>query len=56
MFTAKGCNNRIERVRERFLRLIFIDYETLLYNMVSTVDEKTIRQRCIKVLLTEVYK
>ena len=56
MFTAKGCNNRIERVHESFLRLIFNDYETLLYNMISTIDEKTVRQRCIKVLLTEVFK
>ena len=56
MFTSKGCNKRLDRKHERFLRLIFNDYESSFYDMVSTLNEKTIHQRCIDDFLSEVYK
>ena len=56
MFTSKGCNKKINRTHERSLRLILNDYELSFYDMISTLNEKTIHQRCINVLLTEVYK
>ena len=52
MFTSVGCNKRTERIHERPLRLILTDYESF-YDMLSNLNEKTIYQRCIKVLLTE---
>ena len=56
MFTSKGCNKRINRIHERSLRLILSDYEPSFDDMLSTLNEKTIHQCCINVLLTEVYK
>ena len=49
MFTSTGCNKRIERIPLN-------DYESSFYDMLSTLNEKTIQQRCINVLLTAVYK
>ena len=37
------------------VRLIFNDYESSFYCVLSTLNEKIIHQRCINVLLTEVY-
>ena len=56
MFTSKSCNKRIDRIHELLLRLILDDYESRFYDMLSTLNEKTIHQCCLNVLLTEVYK
>ena len=56
MFTSKGCNKRIDKMHERWLRLILSDYESSFYDMISTLNERTIHKRCINILLTEVYK
>ena len=56
MFTIKSCNKRIDRIRKGWLRLIIDDYESLFYDMLFTLNEKTILQSCINALLTEVYK
>ena len=56
MFTSKGCNKRIDRIHERALRLILNNDESSFYDMLSTFNKKSIHQRCISVLLTEVYK
>ena len=56
MFTLKGSNKRIDIINKRSLRLILNDYEASFYDMISTLNEKTIPQHCINVLLTEVYK
>ena len=56
MFTIKSCNKRIDRIRKGWLRLIIDDYESLFYDMLFTLNEKTILQSCINVLLTEVCK
>ena len=56
MFTSKCCNKRIDKIHERSLSLILNDYESLSYDFLSTLNEKTIYHRCINVLLTKVYK
>ena len=55
MFTSKRCYKRINKIHERSLRLILSDYESLFDSLLSTLNGKTIHQRCINVLLTEVY-
>ena len=54
MFTSKGCDKRMDRIHERFLRLMLKDYES--NDMVSTLKGKTIHWRCINVLLTEIHE
>ena len=56
MFTLKACNKRIDRIHEKSLGRILSDYESWFYDMLSTINWKTIRQRCLDVLLTEVYR
>ena len=56
MFTSKYCNKRIDKIHERSLSLILNDYESLFYDFLSTLNEKTIYHCCINVLLTKVYK
>ena len=56
MLFSKGCYKRINKIHERSLRLILNDYESSFDSLLSTLNEKTIHQRCINVLLTEVYK
>ena len=56
MLTSKDYNERIDRIHERSLRLMLNDYEPSFYDMLSTLNKKTFYQRCINVLLTEVYK
>ena len=56
MFSSKGCYKRINKIHERSLRFILNDYESSFGSLLSTLNEKTIHQRCINVLLTEVYR
>ena len=56
MFSSRGCYKRMNKIREKSLRLILNDYESSFDNLLSILNEKTIHQRCINVLLTEVYK
>ena len=43
MFTSKGSNKRIDK--NTSLKLILNDYESSFYDMISTLNEKTIHQR-----------
>ena len=56
MVSWNGCYKRINKIHERSLRLILNDYESSFDSLLSTLNEKTIHQRCINVLLTNVYK
>ena len=56
IFSSKGCYKRINKIRERSLSLILNDYKSSFDSLLSTLNEKTIHQRYINVLLTEVYK
>ena len=56
MFSSQRSNNLINKVHERSLRLITNDenssFETLLQNM----NDITVHQRNLQILMTEVYK
>ena len=56
MFSSKGCYKRINKILKRTLKLILNGYELSFDSLRSTLNEKTIHQPCINVLLTEVYK
>ena len=56
MFSSKGGYKRINKIYKRTLRLILNDYESSFDSLLSILNEKTIHQRCINVLLTEAYK
>ena len=56
MFSSKGCHKRINKIHDRSLRLILNDYESSFDSLLPTLNEKTIHQRCINVLLTNLYK
>ena len=50
----KGYNKRIDRRQGRSLSLILNDYESLFYDMLSILNEKTIQRDCINILLKEI--
>ena len=53
MFTSKGCiKESIEYMKDR--SVILNDYKSSFYDMIFTLNEKTIHQRCINVLSTDV--
>ena len=56
MFSSKGCYKRVNKIHERSLRLILNDYKLSFDSLRSTLNEKTIHQRCINNLLTEAYE
>ena len=56
MFSSKGCYKWINKILKRTLKLILNGYELSFDSLLSTLNEKTIHQRCINVLLTEVHK
>ena len=56
VFPSKGCYKRIDKIQGRSLRQILNDYESSVDSLLSTLNEKTIHQRCINVLLTKVCK
>ena len=56
MFSSKGCDKRINKIHGRSFKLILNAHESSFDSLLSTLNEKTIHQRCINVLLTEVYK
>ena len=56
MFSSKGCYRRMNKIHERSHSLVLNDYQSSFDRLRSTLNEKTIQQHCINVLLTEVYK
>ena len=46
MFTSKGLNKKINRIHEKFLRLLLNDHQSTLDEMLDTLNEKTIHQQC----------
>ena len=55
MFSSEGCYKRITKIHEKSLRLILNDYTSSFDSFLSPLNEKTIHQRCINILLTQVY-
>ena len=56
MFSWKECYKRINKIHESSLRLILNGHESSFDSLLSPLNERTIHQHCINVLLTEVYK
>ena len=56
MFCTRESNYRLNRVHERALRIISKDYISSFSDLVTLLNEKTIHQRCINFLMTEVFK
>ena len=56
MFSSKGYYKKINKIHKRSLRLVFNDYESSFDWLFCTLNEETIDQRCINVLLARVHK
>ena len=56
MFSSNGCYKRINKIHKRSFILILTDNESSFDSLLSTLNEKAIRQHSINVLLTEVGK
>ena len=56
MFCSRESNYRLNRVHEIALRVISEDYISSFSDLVTVLNEKTIHQRCINFLMTEVFK
>ena len=56
MFCIRESNYKLNRVQERALRIISEDYISSFSDLVILLNEKTIHQRCINFLMTEVFK
>ena len=56
MFYTQESNYRLNWVHERAVRIISKDYISNFSDLVTLLNEKTIHQRCINFLITEVFK
>ena len=56
MFCTREPNYRLNRVQERALRTISENYISSFSDLVISLNEKTIHQMCINVLMTKVIK
>ena len=56
MFCTQEFNYILNQVHERALRIISKDYILNFSDLVTLLNEKTIHQRCINFLMTEVFK
>ena len=43
-FTSKGLNKKINRINEKSLRLVLNNHQSILDEMLDTLNEKTIHQ------------
>ena len=50
------CNNLINKMRERSLRISSKDQKSNYHNLLETHNELTIHERNLQVLMTEIYK
>ena len=56
MFCTQEFNYILNQVHERAVRIISKDYILNFSDLVTLLNEKTIHQRCINFLMTEVFK
>ena len=56
MFHSRTLNNRINRIHERALRIIYQDYQLPFEELLSKDKSVTIHQRNLRILVTELYK
>ena len=56
MFYSPTSSRKINKIHERALRLIFNDYSSEFSELLFISNDVSIHQRCIYILMTEVYK
>ena len=56
MFCSRSCNNRINKLHERALRLVYDDYESSFNVLLNKNKSFSIHHQNIQKLMTEVYK
>ena len=56
MFQSRGINNKINRVQERALRILYCDEENSYEDLLKRDDGFTVHERNIQLLLTEMFK
>ena len=56
MFSSRRSNNLINKVDERSLRLITNDENSSFETFLQNINDITVHQRNLQILMTEVYK
>ena len=56
MFCSRGANNRINKLHERALRLVYDDYETSFSDLLAIDGSFTVHHTNYQTLLLEIYK
>jgi len=56
MFQSRGINNKINRVQERALRILYCDEQSSYEDLLKRDDGFTVHERNIQLLLTEMFK
>ena len=56
MFSSRRSNNLINKVDERSLRLITNDENSSFETLLQNINDITVHQRNLQILMTEVYK
>ena len=56
MFSSRRSNNLINKVHERSLRLITNDENSSFETLLQNINDMTVHQRNLQILMTEVYK
>ena len=55
-FCCRRSNNLINKLQERALRVVYIDYDSSLNELLEIANENTIHVTNIHILMTEIYK
>ena len=56
MFQSRTLNNRINKIHERSLRIVFKDYESTFQQLLKQNKSVSIHQRNLKILANEIFK
>ena len=56
MFSSRRSNNLINKVHERSLRLITNDENSSFETLLQNINDITVHQKNLQILMTEVYK
>ena len=56
MFHSRGLNNRMNRIHERSLRMVYQDYKSSLEDLLEKDESFTVHERNIQTLCLELYK
>ena len=56
MFCSRSCNNKINKLHERALRLVYDDYESSFDVLINKNKSFSIHHQNVQKLMTEVYK